>query len=114
MNDGTAPTEDGCTAMPTGSLSGKIVLIRRGTCNFVDKVSAAESAGALAVIMMNNVTGGPITMGGTDTGVGIPSIMISKEDGDLLMANLTDLNGTLKPYYARGSLQVILFQGFSL
>lgn len=97
MNDGTAPTEDGCTAMPAGSLSGKIVLIRRGTCNFVDKVSAAESAGALAVIMMNNVTGGPITMGGTDTGVGIPSIMISKEDGDLLMANLTDLNGTLKP-----------------
>ncbi len=97
MNDGTAPTEDGCTAMPAGSLTGKIVLIRRGTCNFVDKVSAAESAGALAVIMMNNVTGGPITMGGTDTGVGIPSIMISKEDGDLLMANLTDLNGTLKP-----------------
>lgn len=97
MNDGTAPNEDGCTAMAAGSLSGKIVLIRRGTCAFVDKVSGAESAGALAVIMMNNVTGGPITMGGTDPGIGIPSVMISKEDGDLLMANLTNLNGTLKP-----------------
>lgn len=98
VNDGVAPTDDACTALTAGSLTGKIALIRRGTCAFVAKVSAAEAAGAVAVIMMNNVAGGgTLTMGGDDPGIGIPSIMISKEDGDLLVANLSGLNGTLNP-----------------
>jgi hypothetical protein len=34
-------------------LNGKIALIERGTCTFADKVDAAESAGARAVILFN-------------------------------------------------------------
>jgi hypothetical protein len=35
--------------------------------------------------MINNVVGNPITMGGTGgTGISIPSIMITKADGDIL------------------------------
>ncbi len=71
-------------------LSGKIVVIRRGTCEFGSKVLSAENAGAIAVIMVNNVPGGPITMGaGVDGGnVTIPSIMISQSDGEALIEQL--------------------------
>jgi hypothetical protein len=64
--------------------------LRRGTCEFGTKILAAENAGAIAVIMVNNETGGPITMGaGADGGsVTIPSIMISQADGEALIAQL--------------------------
>ena len=86
VNDGNAPNEDACTALPGGSLTGKIALIRRGTCSFVIKVKAAQDAGAIAAIVMNNISGTPIPMGGTDASITIPSVMISKADGDLIEA----------------------------
>jgi extracellular elastinolytic metalloproteinase len=86
-NDATPDIEDACEPVANGAdLSGRIVLIRRGTCPFVDKVARAEAAGALAVVMVNNVAGAPIVMGGTDPGIGIPSLMISQADGDALIA----------------------------
>lgn len=89
----------GCNANPvTNNLTGKIALIRRGTCSFVEKILNAQNAGAVAVIMMNNVAGTPIPMGGTEpTGVNIPSVMISKEDGDILEAAVLAgaVNGSL-------------------
>lgn len=89
IQDGVAPTADGCeTILNAPSLAGKIALIRRGTCTFVLKVKAAQDAGAIAVIMINNVDGTPIPMGGTDASITIPSVMISKSDGDLLAATL--------------------------
>jgi len=98
VNDGTAPTSDACETI-VNNLAGKIALIRRGDCTFVIKVKAAQDAGAIGVIMMNNVTGQPIPMGGTDATITIPSVMISKEDGDLLEAALASgtMNGSLNP-----------------
>lgn len=98
VNDGTAPTEDACTALTAGSLTGQIALIRRGTCSFESKAAMAQSAGAIGVIIMNNVTGGPVGMAQDDLfDATIPTMMISKEDGDLLMANLTNLTGSFTP-----------------
>jgi hypothetical protein len=98
VNDGSAPTDDACNALPAGSMSGKIALIRRGSCSFESKVVMAQNAGAIGAIIMNNVAGGGvINMAGDGSGALIPSVMISKEDGDLLIANLTNLTGTLKP-----------------
>jgi hypothetical protein len=77
-----------CNANPiTNSVSGKIALIRRGDCTFVEKVKNAQNAGAIAVIMMNNVDGVPISMGGDDLTITIPSVMISKDVGDLIEAS---------------------------
>lgn len=98
--DNTAPTSDGCeTITNAAALSGKIALIRRGTCSFAIKVKAAQVAGALGVIMMNNQAGGPISMGGTDATITIPSIMISQADGDILETALASgiVNGTMNP-----------------
>nr|WP_294936323.1 PA domain-containing protein [uncultured Flavobacterium sp.] len=100
VNDGTATPTLGCNALTNGAaLSGKIALIRRGTCPFVQKVKNAQDAGAIAVIMMNNIDGTPVAMGGDDATITIPSIMISKAHGDLIEAALGSgtVNGTLNP-----------------
>jgi len=98
--DNTAPTSDGCEAITNAAaLSGKIALIRRGTCSFVIKVKAAQVAGAIAVIMMNNAPGVPVAMGGTDATITIPSVMISQADGNLIETALGSgtVNATLNP-----------------
>src|SRR5262249_32839470 len=43
-------TGQGCTALPGGSLTGKIALIERGGCTFATKVNNAAAAGAMAAI----------------------------------------------------------------
>ncbi|WP_394129513.1 S8 family serine peptidase [Shewanella maritima] len=86
------PTEnnDGCAEFADGTdFTGKTVIIDRGGCAFVDKVFHAQDKGASFVIVANNVEGdGAFTMGGTNPDITIPSVMISKEDGDALKAAL--------------------------
>ncbi|MCW3161154.1 T9SS-dependent M36 family metallopeptidase [Chryseobacterium oryctis] len=92
---------DGCTAIPVGTLAGKIGLIERGTCNFTVKVKNAQDAGATAVIIYNNTANGNTigNMSGTDATITIPSVLISNDEGeyikDQLSAN-TIVNVTLK------------------
>lgn len=103
VNDGaSSPTSLGCSPLTNGAaVSGKIALIRRGVCNFIQKIQNAQNAGAIAVIMINNVPGVPLPMGGTDSAgaISIPSVMISKTDGDLIEAALlsNQVNVTLTP-----------------
>jgi minor extracellular serine protease Vpr len=54
---GTPTTNnDGCAIAPR-SLTGKIALIRRGTCGFYNKAINAQNAGAIAVVLYNNAAG---------------------------------------------------------
>lgn len=78
---------DACSAVE--DLSGKIALIQRGSCTFVSKALAAQNAGALAVVIFNNVEGDIPLMGGDDLGITIPVIAISLADGQAI---LTELN----------------------
>ncbi len=93
-NSGTSTDpNDACDPITNGgSLAGKIVIIRRGECEFGFKILAAENEGAVAVIMVNNVPGGPITMapGSQGGSVTIPSVMVSQADGE---AFITEING---------------------
>ena len=50
-------TNDGCNSLPAGSLTGKVVLIRRGTCSFFMKAFDAQNAGAAGVVLYNNAAG---------------------------------------------------------
>jgi subtilisin family serine protease len=55
-----ASTADGCAASgggAPGSLTGQVVLIRRGTCGFYEKTVLAQAAGAAGVVIYNNVAG---------------------------------------------------------
>ncbi|SPO00592.1 related to subtilisin-like serine protease [Cephalotrichum gorgonifer] len=51
--------EDGCAPWPSSAprLRGKVALIRRGTCTFVNKARLAAQAGAEYVMFYNNVPG---------------------------------------------------------
>ena len=77
----TSPS-DGCSAITNGgAVSGKIALIDRGNCNFVIKTKNAQDAGAVGVIIANNVAGAPPGMTGTDGSITIPTVSISQADG---------------------------------
>jgi PA domain/Domain of unknown function (DUF4214) len=96
-NVAQAAPNDGCSALANASaVSGRIALIDRGGCNFTVKVKNAQNAGAVGVIMVNNVTPGVIQMGGGDASIVIPALMISLADGGTLKSQLTaGLNATL-------------------
>jgi subtilisin family serine protease len=77
-----------CTALAPGSLAGEIALISRGTCSFSTKIRNAETAGAVAVLIVNNVAGDPTGMASdlTPDQPTIPAYMVGLEDG-LALAN---------------------------
>ena len=98
--DGTTTPTLGCNGLTNAAaLNGKIALIRRGSCTFAAKILNAQTAGAIAVIIMNNVPGPAAAIGGSDTSVTIPSVMISQVDGNLLETALSTgiVNATLNP-----------------
>jgi len=106
ISDGTAGDTLGCNAT-TNNVAGKIALIYRGTCEFGAKALAAQTAGAVGVIVVNNVSGAPIAMGAGAVGaqVTIPVVMISQADGATLRPSI-DANecvvfiGTISGLYA--------------
>lgn len=79
---------DGCAAALNASqLNGKIAVIKRGQCNFAVKVKNAQLAGAIAVIIINNVDG-QFIMSGEDAEITIPAISITKALGDTLIEKM--------------------------
>jgi len=101
--DGSGPlTTDGCTALTNvGAVIGNIALIDRGTCGFQVKAANAQAAGAIGVIVVNNVVGEPAnfpTMAATagQPQITIPVMIVSSATGDLIKAQLGGgVNATL-------------------
>ncbi|NDC41083.1 MAG: T9SS C-terminal target domain-containing protein [Chitinophagia bacterium] len=89
---GPASDSDGCLSggYPAGYFNGKIALVWRGSCYFSDKALAAQNAGAVACVIVNNVSGGPVGMAAGTSGpsVTIPVYMISLDDGMDITAQL--------------------------
>ena len=90
---------------PSNVVTGKIVLIDRGTCSFVEKVHGAQLGGAAGVIVMNNDMAAPnavLAMGGSDATINsitIPAVMVSYNKGLELKAALASgaiITGSLK------------------
>ncbi|RSK37210.1 T9SS-dependent M36 family metallopeptidase [Hymenobacter metallilatus] len=92
-NDGSANPARGCNPLVNATaISGNIALVQRGKCNFSSKIKNAQNAGARMVIVMDSIPNNPlVTMAGTDPdsiGIRIPSIFISKADGDRIRTAL--------------------------
>ena len=87
---------DGCSAF-SSSLTGKIALIDRGTCTFVSKTKNAQNAGAIGVIIVDNVSNStPPDMTGADSTITIPTISITQASGNTIKAQLgNNVNATL-------------------
>eukprot|EP00943_MAST-04B_sp_MAST-4B-sp1_P004237 g4237.t1 len=91
---------DGCTCAPdigqpgsrwkgphckfTNSVEGKIVLLKRGKCNFADKLILAQDSGAIGVIVGDTEDRDLVFMGGTSKQVTMPAVMIRKKDYERL------------------------------
>ncbi|MEO7983180.1 MAG: M36 family metallopeptidase, partial [Bacteroidota bacterium] len=96
FNDNVSGTTHEACGTAANTLTGKIVMIDRGTCNFTQKVLTAQAAGAIGIIVVNNVAG-YITMSGDDNTIIIPAVLISQADGAIFAAQLANnVNVTLK------------------
>ncbi len=101
FNDNTGDPYDACEpAVNAAELNGNIAVIRRGSCEFGCKAEEAQNAGAVAVIVVNNVAGAPITMGEGTCGVNvtIPVLMVSQTEGEALITEIeggSTVNATL-------------------
>ncbi len=98
--NGAGPlTTDGCSALTnSAAMTGNIALVDRGTCGFGVKYQNALAAGAIGMIVANNAAGAsPTAMGGAIVGPAtIPALMVTKESGDSIKAQLisTAVNAT--------------------
>lgn len=76
-----------CTSV-SSSASGKLAIVNRGTCTFSTKVRNAIAAGAVGVVVANNVAGDPSAM--AKDGLGgdnLPAVMIGLQEGAALRAS---------------------------
>jgi len=93
-NDDTGvDTGDACEPLINETeLTGKIALVHRGLCSFVQKAQNAQNAGAVGVVLSNIATSSnpsvPPYMGGTDLNVTIPVLSLGLADGLALEAAL--------------------------
>lgn len=104
--DGAGPsTTDACSPLTNaGAVAGKIALIDRGTCFFVDKVGHAQDAGAIGAIIVNNAGDEITNMAGVDPTLTIPAIFLGQSDGATIVAQLgVGVTGTLTSPAARDS-----------
>lgn len=65
-------------------LDGRIALIDRGHCTFVEKALNAQRHGAVAVLIANNVDGPAPVMGGQSPDVDIPVLGITRDEAGRL------------------------------
>lgn len=86
-----AEPAEACSAITNpGTISGQVALVDRGSCFFQTKVKNCQDAGAIAVIVVNNVAGPPFAMGsGTGDVITIPSVMVTQDDGTAIRSEVS-------------------------
>lgn len=106
-----ADMRDACESLGA-DVAGKIVLVHRGLCSFVQKIQNVQAAGGVGVLVANVPTSAtpdqPPYMGGTADGITIPALSLALADGAALEASIaagvtatmkrelqTDLDGAL-------------------
>jgi hypothetical protein len=88
LDAGGASTSDGCDSI-ANNVSGQVALVDRGSCSFVSKVSRLQSAGAVAVLIADNVAESPPgSPTGSDSSITIPSVLITQATGAALRTAL--------------------------
>ena len=105
VNDGVVGSpggtlSDGCETpfVNAAAIAGKIALVDRGLCGFINKAANAEAAGAAGVIIANNAAGCPPPgLAGTGLPITIPTGSITLPQAIAIKAALGSgtVNGTL-------------------
>ena len=90
-SDAAGPTAtDACSPLTNAAaVAGHVALVDRGTCLFTAKAATVQAAGAIALIVVNNVADtSALAMGGDDTSISIPLVSVTQADGASLRASL--------------------------
>ena len=91
-NDIAGPsTTDACSALTNASqVAGHVAIVDRGTCTFVTKAANVQAAGAIAMVVADNVAAAtPPGMGGDDSTITIPCVSVTQADGAALTSALS-------------------------
>ncbi|KAK1991480.1 hypothetical protein LX36DRAFT_346214 [Colletotrichum falcatum] len=90
-HDAPAPTEsthaDIQSIQEAAEIAGKIVLLSRGGCGFLEKAKWAQRRGAIALIVGDNTKGGPLIQmfaRGDTSNISIPSVFTTRTTAHLL------------------------------
>ena len=90
---GNPISQEGCNPLTNGAaVNGKIAVIYRNTCSFVQKIQNAQDAGAVAAIIVNREDALLGMLGDATDGINvtIPAVFISSIDGAALIAEMTN------------------------
>ena len=94
------------------AVNGKIALIDRGTCTFPEKVKNAQNAGAIGVIIADNVAGSPPPdLGGADPTITIPAVRITLADGNTFKSALRFRSRTKSGVFVTMALNMAVYAG---
>ena len=87
--NGAGGNLNGCAVFPPGSLTGKIVLVDRGTCLFSDKIRNVANGGGLIGVIGLVAPGDPFdgAFGGGPT-ITIPGFMVSQSTANSIKSQL--------------------------
>ncbi|MGC4050130.1 MAG: hypothetical protein QM757_12160 [Paludibaculum sp.] len=104
-----------CTALSAANalaVNGKLALVDRGTCTFNVKAANVQAAGAVGLIVVDNVAGTPPPgLGGTDPTITIPAVRITLADGNLLKTALAKRSRTHSGVFAFLGIDLTLRTG---
>jgi hypothetical protein len=82
-----------CATLDAGNaaaVNSRIAIVLRGACTFTVKAANVQAAGAVGMIVVDNVAGGPpAALGGADPTITIPSVRVTLADGITLLSGMT-------------------------
>ncbi|MCC2972303.1 PA domain-containing protein [Massilia sp. IC2-476] len=70
------------------AVRNNIALVDRGTCDFVTKARNVQAAGAIGMVVVDNVPGDVVGLSGNDPSIRIPAVRITQADGNTIRAVL--------------------------
>jgi MYXO-CTERM domain-containing protein len=91
-DDGIDATRDACEPLPAAEVTGKVVLVDRGTCSFKTKALNVQTAGGIGMLLADNADS--VEPPGMPNDATIPTVItigmlsVLKSEGELIRADL--------------------------
>ena len=70
------------------AVRNNIALVDRGSCDFTAKAANVQAAGAIGMVVVDNVPGNVVGLSGMDPSIAIPVVRITLADGNTIKAAL--------------------------
>lgn len=93
------------------AVRGNIALVDRGNCDYVVKARNVQAAGAIGLVVADNVPGEVAGLPGLDPGITIPALRITQADGQKLKSALQTRSRTRSGVVAQFSVDPLRLAG---